>query len=70
MRGFDVDLHIDNMIEQKNQNATAVVDGRSARAERCATAVAPKVSLRSLIQDIIVKNSSTVRELQSIYNPL
>lgn len=69
MRGFDIDLHIDNMIEQKNQNATTVVDGRYAGVAGSTAAIAPKVSLRQLIQTLIVKNLSAVRKLQEIYNP-
>jgi len=69
MRGFEIDTHIDNMIEQKNHNSTTVVDGRSARAVECSTVSAPKVSLRQLIQSLIAKNTSTIQGLQKIYNP-
>jgi hypothetical protein len=68
MRGFDIDVHIDNMIEQKNYNSSTVVDGRSSNSA-CVQGSAPKISLRQLIQSLITKNSSAIKELQKIYNP-
>jgi len=56
MRAFEVDEQIDNLIEQKSMNASAVVDGRQANNDDGCGKSAPKISMRQLVKSIVENN--------------
>jgi SNF2 family DNA or RNA helicase len=56
MRAFEVDEQIDNLIEQKSMNASAVVDGTQANNDDGSGKAAPKISIRQLVKAIVENN--------------
>jgi hypothetical protein len=56
MRAFEVDEQIDNLIEQKSMNASAVVDGKQANNDDGSGKAAPKISIRQLVKAIVENN--------------
>ena len=56
LRAFQVDEQVDTLIEHKSMNSSAVVNSNGNNSQGNQSNAAPKVSIRKLIQSILIKN--------------
>lgn len=54
LRAFPIDTHIDELIEEKTMNSSAVISGQSSNTNNQGRQ-APKISIRKLVDSILAK---------------